>query len=107
MLDRNGDIIGVFAEEHRVVIPYGDIPRAFIGGLIATEDADFLHHRGVDPKGFARAIWNFTKSGGRRREGASTLTMQLVRTVTAKRQKQLDRKLKEIILATKLERAYS
>ena len=107
VLDRNGDIIGVFAEEHRVVIPYGDIPRAFIGGIIATEDADFLKHRGVDPKGFVRAAWNFVKSGGKRREGASTLTMQLVRTVTAKRQKQLDRKLKEIILATKLEKAYS
>ncbi len=107
VLDRNGDIIGVFAEEHRVVIPYGDIPRAFIGGLIATEDADFLKHRGVDPKGFVRAAWNFAKSGGKRKEGASTLTMQLVRTVTAKRQKQLDRKLKEIILATKLEKAYS
>ena len=107
VLDRNGDIIGVFAEEHRVVIPYGDIPRAFIGGLIATEDANFLHHRGVDPKGFARAIWNFAKSGGTRREGASTLTMQLVRTVTNKRQKQLDRKMKEIILALKLEKAYS
>ena len=107
VLDRNGDIIGVFAEEHRVVIPFGDIPRAFIGGLIATEDSNFLHHHGVDPKGFARAVWNFTRSGGHRREGASTLTMQLVRTVTAKRQKQLDRKLKEIILATKLEKAYS
>ncbi len=107
VLDRNGDIIGVFAEEHRVVIPYGDIPRAFIGGIIATEDSDFLKHHGVDPKGFARAAWNFVKSGGTRREGASTLTMQLVRTVTAKRQKQLDRKMKEIILATKLERAYS
>ncbi len=107
VLDRNGDVIGVFAEEHRVVIPYGDIPRAFIGGLIATEDADFLHHRGVDPKGFVRAGWNFLKSGGRRKEGASTLTMQLVRTVTAKRQKQLDRKMKEMILAIKLEKAYS
>ena len=107
VLDRNGDIIGVFAEEHRVVIPYGDIPRAFIGGIIATEDTGFLKHRGVDPKGFVRAAWNFVKSGGKRKEGASTLTMQLVRTVTAKRQKQLDRKLKEIILATKLEKAYS
>jgi penicillin-binding protein 1A len=107
VLDRNGDIIGVFAEEHRVVIPYGDIPRAFIGGLIATEDANFLKHSGVSSKGFARALWNFVRSGGKRREGASTLTMQLVRTVTAKRQKRLNRKLKEIVLATKLEKAYT
>ncbi len=107
VLDRNGDIIGVFAEEHRVVIPYGDIPRAYIGGLIATEDADFLHHHGVSPRGWVRVGWYFIKSFGRHRQGASTLTMQLVRTVTAKRQRRLDRKLKEMVLATKLEKAYT
>lgn len=107
VLDRNGDIIGVFAEEHRVLIPYGDIPRAYVGGLIATEDSNFLTHNGVSSKGFVRALWNFAKSGGRRKEGASTLTMQLVRTVTAKRQKRLNRKFKEVVLATKLEKAYT
>ncbi len=107
VLDRNGDVIGVFAEEHRVVIPYGDIPKAFSGALVATEDADFWNHRGISTRGFLRAGWNFATSLGRRREGASTLTMQLVRTVTAKRQKRIDRKLKEIIVAQKLERAYT
>lgn len=107
VLDRNGDVIGVFAEEHRVVIPYGDIPKAFVGAVIATEDADFLKHKGVSYRGFLRAGFNFVKSFGRRREGASTLTMQLVRTVTAKRQKRLDRKLKEIILARRLEGAFT
>ncbi|MBI4912875.1 MAG: PBP1A family penicillin-binding protein [Acidobacteria bacterium] len=107
VLDRNGDVIGVFAEEHRVVIPYGDIPKAFTGAIVATEDHDFWNHRGVSPRGFLRAGYNFVTSLGRRREGASTLTMQLVRTVTAKRQKRIDRKMKEIIIAQKLERAYN
>jgi penicillin-binding protein 1A len=107
VLDRNGDVIGVFAEENRVVIPYGDIPRAFVGAVIATEDSDFMNHNGVSPRGVLRAGWNFVTSFGQRREGASTLTMQLVRTVTAKRQRRLDRKLKEIILALRLEKAYT
>ena len=107
VLDRNGDTIGIFAEENRVVIPFGDIPKAFVGAVIATEDADFLNHNGISPKGFLRAVFNFTTSFGRRQEGASTLTMQLIRTVTDKRQKRLDRKLKEIILARKLEQAYT
>ncbi|MBP1628137.1 MAG: mrcA [Holophagaceae bacterium] len=107
VLDRNGDTIGIFAEENRVVIPFGDIPKAFVGAVIATEDADFLTHNGVSAKGFVRALFNFATSFGRRQEGASTLTMQLVRTVTAKREKRLDRKLKEVILALKLEKAYT
>ena len=107
VLDQNGNVIGIFAEEHRVVIPYGDIPKAFVNALVATEDTDFWEHGGVSGWGIARSGWNFVTSFGRRREGASTLTMQLIRTVTAKRQKRLDRKLKEIILARKLEKAYS
>jgi len=107
VLDQGGNVIGIFAEEHRVVIPYGDIPKAFINALVATEDTDFWNHGGVSTRGLLRSGANFVTSFGRRREGASTLTMQLIRTVTAKRQKRLDRKLKEIILARKLEKAYS
>ena len=107
VLDRNGDVIGVFAEENRVIIPFGDIPRAFVGAVIATEDSDFMNHGGISARGVLRAGFNFLTSFGQRREGASTLTMQLVRTVTAKRQRRLDRKLKEIILARKLEQAYT
>ena len=107
VLDQNGNVLGIFAEEHRVVIPYGDIPKAFVNALVATEDTDFWSHSGISPRGFARAGFTFVTSLGRRKEGASTLTMQLIRTVTAKRQKRLDRKLKEIILARKIEKAYS
>ncbi|WP_316676571.1 PBP1A family penicillin-binding protein [uncultured Tolumonas sp.] len=107
VMDRNGDTIGVFAEENREVIPFGDIPKAFMNALVATEDADFMNHSGVSGRGLVRAAWNFVTSFGQRREGASTLTMQLIRTVTDKRQKRLDRKLQEIILARKLEKAYT
>jgi penicillin-binding protein 1A len=78
-----------------------------VGAVIATEDSDFMNHGGISARGVVRAGVNFLTSFGQRREGASTLTMQLVRTVTAKRQRRLDRKLKEIILALKLEKAYT
>ncbi len=107
ILDRNGDVIGVLADEHRVLIPYGDIPKAFVNAVVATEDAEFWSHSGTSSRGFVRAGWKFVASGFRRREGGSTLTMQLVRTVTQKRQKRLERKIKEIILARKLEKAYT
>ncbi len=112
VLDQNGNVLGVFAEEHRVVIPYGDIPKAYINALVATEDADFWHHGGIDYRGVARAGVNFVLSFGRRKEGASTLTMQLIRTVTAKRERRLlsgglKRKIQEMILARKVEKAYT
>ena len=107
VMDRNGDTIGIFAEENREVIPFGDIPKAFMHALVATEDADFMSHSGVSARGLARAGWTFLTSFGQRKEGASTLTMQLVRTVTDRRQKRLDRKFQEIILARKLEKAYT
>ena len=112
VLDQNGNVLGIFAEEHRVVIPYGDIPKAYINALVATEDADFWNHGGVDFRGVARAGATFILSLGRRKEGASTLTMQLIRTVTAKRERRLlaggiKRKIQEMVLARKLEKAYT
>jgi len=107
VLDRNDNIIHIFADQRRELIPYGDIPKAFVNGLVATEDAEFWDHGGIAFRGVLRSGWNFVTSFGRRKEGASTLTMQLVRNVTTKRQRRLDRKFKEIILATKLEKAYT
>jgi penicillin-binding protein 1A len=112
VLDKDGNIIGVFAEEHRVVIPYGDIPKAFVNAVVATEDADFWSHGGVTARGFMRSGWSFISSFGRRKEGASTVTMQLVRTVTNKRERRvlaggIKRKMLEVIIARKLEKAYN
>jgi len=107
VLDKDGNVIGIFAEEHRVVIPYGDIPKAFTNGLVATEDADFWSHGGVSARGFLRAGFNALTTFGHRMEGASTLEMQLVRTVTAKRKVELKRKMKEVILARALDKHYT
>ncbi len=107
ILDVRGNVIDVIAEEHRELIPFGDIPKPFIGALIATEDTGFYQHGGISYRGAARAALTAVATLGRRREGFSTLTMQLVKVVTNKRKKNLGRKLKEIILARKLEKAYT
>lgn len=107
ILDRNGKLIGSFAEENRIIIPFQDIPPAFIYAIIATEDADFMNHNGVSLRGIMRAGYSFISSLGKRREGASTLTMQLVRVITSNRKRSINRKIKEMILAIRLEKKYS
>ncbi|MBK8727850.1 MAG: transglycosylase domain-containing protein [Holophagaceae bacterium] len=81
-------------------------PQAFVGARGGYGGADFWSHDGSEGRGLLRAGFTRSPPSASAREGASTLTMQLVRTVTAKRQKQLNRKLKEIVLARKLEKAY-
>jgi penicillin-binding protein 1A len=112
VLDNKGNIIGILASQKRTVIPYDDIPKAFQGAIVAVEDAEFWHHGGVSPRGFFGAIYRGIRSMGKERSGFSTLTMQLVRTVTEKRERNLlkggfRRKMQEIIIARSLERAFS
>ncbi len=105
--DLKGNVIGVIADQHRELMPLGDVPKQFIAALLSMEDEHFYQHGGVSMRGVARAAKNMAFSFGRRREGASTLTMQLVRVVTRKHRKDIGRKLDEMILARKLEKAFS
>lgn len=107
VLDRHGKVIGILGEEQRMVIPYAEIPKAFVNAVVATEDAEFWTHSGVTARGALRAGWNFISSMGQRKEGFSTITMQLVKNVTEQRQKSLDRKFQEILLARKLENTFT
>ena len=112
VLDNKGNVIGTFAIQKRTLIAYGDIPRAFQAAIVAAEDGDFWNHNGVSSRGFFGAAWRGIKSLGRDRSGFSTLTMQLVRTVTEKRERDLlkggiKRKLIEIMVARRLERAFT
>ncbi len=107
ILDRHGELIGIIGDEQRIQLAYSEIPQAFISAVVATEDAEFWSHSGVTAKGVLRAGWNFVSSMGKRKEGFSTLTMQLVRTITNRREKTLERKFDEILLARRLEEAYT
>ena len=104
--DDNDELITEFHVERRIFVPLAQIPKALRDAVIATEDARFYSHYGVDPTGIARAVYqNFRR--GRIVEGGSTITQQLAKVLFLTPDKSLQRKLKEAILAVELERRYS
>src|SRR6266567_5196553 len=104
--DDNDELITEFHVERRIFVPLAQIPQALRGAIIATEDARFYSHYGVDPMGIARAVYqNFRR--GRIVEGGSTITQQLAKVLFLTPDKSVERKLKEAVLALELERRYS
>ena len=112
VFDRNGEPIGIFSgEERRFIIdpePLIDGRASFVGdAVIASEDKDYYEHGGVSIRGIIRAAWaNVT--GGEVQQGGSTITQQYVKqAVLQDTERTITRKLKEAVLAIKLERKYS
>jgi len=104
--DDNDELVTEFHVERRIFVPLAQIPKALRDAVIATEDARFYSHHGVDPTGIARAIYqNFRR--GRIVEGGSTITQQLAKVLFLTPDRSLDRKLKEAVLALLIERRYS
>jgi len=104
--DDNDELITELHVERRIFVPLMQIPKALQDAVIATEDARFYSHHGVDPMGIARAIYqNFRR--GRIVEGGSTITQQLAKVLFLTPDKSLERKLKEAVLALTLERRYT
>src|SRR5690242_453031 len=98
----DGDLIGEFGEEKRAVVKIQDVPRVMKAAILAAEDDRFYQHGGVDFAGVVRAAIANLRSQGRK-EGASTITMQVARTFFLTREKTLARKLSEVMLAFKIE----
>ncbi|QGW80093.1 penicillin-binding protein 1A [Variovorax paradoxus] len=96
-----GTLIGEFGEERRTLTPFANIPKVMKDAVLAVEDARFYDHGGVDYKGFARAAVASLKGG--RKQGASTITMQVARNVYLSSERTLSRKTYEILLALRLE----
>jgi len=96
----DGEQIGEFGEEKRAVVKIQDVPQVMKSAILAAEDDHFYQHGGVDFGGVARAAWANLQG---RREGASTITMQVARTFFLTREKTLARKLSEVLLAFKIE----
>ena len=97
-----GVLIGEFGEERRVLVDIKDVPPALINAIVATEDERFFQHSGIDYHGVARAAYANLVTGGRR-QGASTITMQVARNFFLSSEKTLTRKLYEVLLALKIE----
>jgi len=102
----DGELIAEFGEERRIPVRIDEVPPQLIQAIIAAEDHNFYQHHGVDFGGVLRAAWyNFrTKSSG---QGASTITMQVARNFFLSPEKTYTRKLKELLLAFKIEREFS
>ncbi len=95
-----GDLIGEFGEEKRAVVKIKDVPRMMKAAILAAEDDRFYQHGGVDFSGVVRAAMANLRG---RKEGASTITMQVARTFFLTREKTFARKLSEVLLAFKIE----
>jgi len=101
-----GRLLGEFGEERRIPVAIADTPKNLINAILAAEDAEFYNHWGVDFRGVARAAIANMRSGGRR-QGASTITMQVARNFFLSPEKTWTRKIKEVLLAFKIEYALS
>ena len=95
-----------YGEQHRIPIPIEKIPVLLLKGVLAIEDNRFYEHAGVDLKGLFRALLNLFKTG-EKRQGGSTITMQVARNFFLSHKKTYSRKLNEILLAVKIDDALS
>jgi penicillin-binding protein 1A len=109
----DGQIVGEFFEERRKVVPYQRIPRRLIQAFVASEDQKFFEHRGVDLLGTLRAAVN-TYLLRRKVQGGSTITQQTAKSLLVSSEgfaegtrRNLRRKVRELILATRLEAAFT
>ena len=103
----NGELVADFSKEKRIFVPYSSIPKNVINAFLSAEDKNFFSHPGVDAKGVLRAVINNIKNilSSRRLEGASTITQQVAKNFLLTNEVSLNRKIKEAILAFRIERA--
>jgi penicillin-binding protein 1A len=101
--DRHDKLVAnIFDKEHRLYASYKEIPPLIIESLVAIEDTQFFEHNGINPDAITRAIIKDLRHM-KLVEGASTLTQQLIKTMALTREKKIIRKIKEVLLAFRLE----
>lgn len=102
----DGKLIAEFGEKRRMPVPYEQIPPQLINALLATEDQRFFEHPGVDVRGLLRAAFELALTG-KKKQGGSTITMQVARNFFLSPKKTYTRKVKEILLAIKIDQELS
>ncbi len=106
--DHKGNLVGEFARERRLFVPFSAIPDGVVNAFIAAEDKNFYHHNGIDYVGIGKALYRFgmAKVQGRdmQLQGASTITQQVTKNFLLTRDRKIQRKIKEAMLATRIER---
>ncbi len=105
----DGSLVGEYARERRLYIPIQAVPKLVINAFLAAEDKNFYEHGGLDFTGIARAGFVYLQNYGssRRPQGASTITQQVAKNFLLTNELSMARKVKEALLALKIERTYS
>ncbi|WP_374635573.1 penicillin-binding protein 1A [Paracoccus sp. (in: a-proteobacteria)] len=102
-----GRLIDEFAQERRIYVPIEEIPPLVKQAFVSAEDKNFYHHHGFDPRGMMGALVEAVKSRGENVRGASTITQQVMKNFLLSSDRSVERKIKELILATRLESTLS
>ncbi len=104
-----GQLVSDFSSEKRIFVPYETIPKIVINSFLSAEDKNFFSHPGVDAKGIIRAVIKNISNviSSKRLEGASTITQQVAKNFLLTNEVSINRKIKEAILAFRIERALS
>src|SRR5882672_9647936 len=105
----DGALLGEYSKERRLYLPIQAVPKLVIGAFLSAEDKNFYEHSGLDFGGILRAGVLYLQNYGssRRPQGASTITQQVAKNFLLTNEVSLDRKIKEALLAMKIERTYS
>ena len=102
----DGTLMAEYAKERRIFVPINVIPQVVIQAFLAAEDRRFYEHGGIDFKGVVRAALKYVQTGGKVAQGASTITQQVAKNLLLNFDRTFDRKLKEAILAIRMERTF-
>lgn len=102
----DGSLLAEYARERRLYLPIQAMPKLLIAAYLSAEDKNFYKHGGVDPEGIARAVVRGRAAGGRQ-QGASTITQQVAKNFFLSPEQTFDRKIKEALLAFRLEATFS
>ncbi|WP_420132933.1 penicillin-binding protein 1A [Rhodopseudomonas sp.] len=105
----DGSLVGEYSKERRLYLPIQAVPKLVINAFLAAEDKNFYEHGGIDYSGMARAALLYAQNIGsnRRPQGASTITQQVAKNFLLTNEVSFTRKIKEALLAMRIERAYS
>ncbi|MES2752317.1 MAG: penicillin-binding protein 1A [Pseudomonadota bacterium] len=105
----DGALLGEYSKERRLYLPIQAIPKSVINAFLAAEDKNFYEHGGIDFMGMARAAVLYAQNYGsnRRPQGASTITQQVAKNFLLTNEVSFDRKIKEALLAMRIERTYT
>ena len=103
----DGSLVAEYSRERRLYLPSAAIPVLVKQAFISAEDKNFYSHSGVDPEGVLRAVLSNFQGGGRRQQGASTITQQVAKNFLLSGERSYERKIREALLSFRIEQAYS